>query len=116
MDAYSAVNSSPWTAETVTAGDPQKERSLRRYCGHAIGQSVFLNGIAAYLAGPELWLYPIAGAVVEVAYMSWLYWSAVQRGRAATGGSSSFSESWNTGNDGLHAIIPLVARPKPTDG
>jgi hypothetical protein len=112
MDVYSAVNSSPWTAETVTAGDPSKEKSLRRYCCHAIGQTIFINGVAAYLSGPKLWKYPVAGAFIETAYMTWLYWDAVQRGRKAEGEATSFSDSWQSGNDGLHSVIPMVARPK----
>lgn len=82
MDVYSAVNSSPWTAETVTGGDAAKESSLRRYCTHAIVQSAAINGLAAYTAGPGLWPFPIIGAVLETTYMSWLYWDAVKRGRA----------------------------------
>lgn len=102
MDVYSAVNSSPWTAETVTAGNPSKEASLRRYCLHAIAQTVILNGIAAGLSG-DLWPYIMAGAGLEVTYMSWLYWDAVKRGRVnASDGAqvynmpskSSFDSAW----------------------
>lgn len=82
MDVYSAVNSSPWTAETVTGGDPTKERSLKRYCTHAVVNTVLINGIAAALAGPGLWPYPLLGAALETGYMSWLYYDAVMRGRS----------------------------------
>ena len=84
MDVYSAVNSSPWTAETVIGGDSDKETSLKRYCTHAVLNTVLINGVAAYLAGPGLWPYPLVGAAIETAYMSWLYWNAVQRGRETT--------------------------------
>lgn len=83
MDVYSAVNSSPWTAETVSGGDPDKEASLKRYCAHAIGQTVLINGIAAGIAGDGLWPFVLAGAGLEVGYMTWLYWDAVKRGRAS---------------------------------
>ncbi len=91
MDVYSAVNSSPWTAETVSGGDPEKERSLRRYCAHAIGQTLLIDGIAAVLAGP-LWVWVVLGALIECLYMTWLYWDAVRRGRARK--ASSFGENW----------------------
>lgn len=81
MDVYSAVNSSPWTAETVTGGDAAKECSLRRYCTHAVVNTAVVNGAAAWLAGPGLWPFPIIGAAVEMGYMSWLYYDAVMRGR-----------------------------------
>ncbi len=81
LDAYSAVNSSPWTAETVTGGDPEKESSLQRYCMHAIGQTVFINGVAAIIAGDGLWPFVLFGSGLEVGYMSWLYYDAVKRGR-----------------------------------
>jgi hypothetical protein len=87
MDVYSAVNSSPWTAETVTGGDAVKEASLKRYCTHAIVNTLLMNGAAAYLAGPQLAIFPIAGAGLETAYMTWLYWDAVKRGRATKQGA-----------------------------
>lgn len=93
LDVYSAVNSSPWTAETVSGGDPEKEASLKRYCLHAIGQTVLIDGIAAYLAGPQ-WKFVAAGASLEVLYMSWLYWNAVQRGRAKN--ADSFDSNWGS--------------------
>lgn len=86
MDVYSAVNSSPWTAETVTGGDATKEASLKRYCTHAICQTVVLNGLAGIMAGPKLAFYPIFGATIETVYMTWLYWDAVKRGRASKQG------------------------------
>lgn len=91
MDVYSAVNSSPWTAETVTGGDPEKEASLRRYCLHAIGQVVMINGLAAILAG-ALWWAVVIGAILEVTYMTWLYYDAVCRGRAKK--ATTFAQSW----------------------
>jgi hypothetical protein len=93
MDVYSAVNSSPWTAETVSGGDPEKEASLRRYCAHAIGQTLLIDGIAAFLAGP-LWLFVVIGALLECAYMTWLYYDAVQRGRAKK--ATSFASNWDS--------------------
>lgn len=87
LDVYSAVNSSPWTAETVTGGDPVKESSLKRYCAHAIGQTIFIDGLAALMAGPGFWYYPVIGAVLEAGYMTWLYYDAVIRGRRTKQGA-----------------------------
>lgn len=87
MDVYSAVNSSPWTAETVTGGDPVKERSLRRYCTHAVVSTLLLNGLAAIVAGDGLWPYVLTGALLETGYMSFLYYDAVQRGRRTRQGA-----------------------------
>lgn len=87
MDVYSAVNSSPWTAETVSGGDPVKEKSLTRYCTHAIVQTLALNGIAAVIAGDGLWPYVLGGALLETGYMTWLYYDAVMRGRASKQGA-----------------------------
>lgn len=81
MDVYSAVNSSPWTAETVTGGNPVNEASLKRYCAHAVAQTIMIDGLAALIAGPGLAKYVVLGAGIEVTYMSWLYYDAVQRGR-----------------------------------
>ena len=91
LDVYSAVNSSPWTAENVTAGDPDKEKSLKRYCMHAIGQTIVIDGIAAILAN-GLWWVVVFGAAIETIYMTYLYWSAVKRGRKTKG--ANFDDSW----------------------
>jgi hypothetical protein len=92
LDVYSAVNSSPWTAENVTAGDPEKEQSLLRYCLHAAGQTVVLIGITAILAR-SLWWVAVLGGGLELGYMSYLYWDAVKRGRRKTG--MSFDGAWS---------------------
>lgn len=97
MDVYSAVNSSPWTAETVSGGDPDKEASLKRYCTHAICQTAIINGLAAFIAGDGLWPYVLLGAGAETIYMTWLYYDAVCRGRAAKSAGSeseSFEDTW----------------------
>ena len=96
MDVYSAVNSSPWTAENVTAGDPEKEKSLRRYCMHAIGNTIFIDGVAAFLAN-GLWWAVVLGALIQTIYMTWLYWDAVRRGRRSSG-ANSFEENWSGGS------------------
>jgi len=75
-DAYSAVNSSPWTAETV-GGDEKKAKSMREYCYHAVViTSVYAIG-GAMIA--ESW-WPIIGGGIAGIYMYWLYMRALKRG------------------------------------
>ena len=75
-DAYSAVNSSPWTAETV-GGDESKAKSMKEYCYHAIViTSVYAIGGAMI---SESW-WPIIGGGLAGVYMYWLYMRALKRG------------------------------------
>lgn len=87
LDAYSTLNSSPWTAESF-GGDPDKVRSLKEYVGHAMVYSTVYNVAAAVIAESP---WPVIGAVVNNTYLVWLYWRASRRG-AKTG-----SEGWGTG-------------------
>lgn len=76
LDAFSAVNSSPWTAETV-GGDEKKAASMREYMYHAaMITSVFSIG-GAMIA--ESW-WPIIGGFTALAYMLFLYQRALKRG------------------------------------
>ena len=76
LDAFSAVNSSPWTAETV-GGDEKKAGSMREYTYHAVGITVVFAVGAAVIA--ESW-WPIIGGFLAVTYMFWLYMRALKRG------------------------------------
>ena len=49
MDVFSAVNSSPWTAENF-GGDQAKSASVREYVWHGIGLTVFYIAGASILA------------------------------------------------------------------
>lgn len=80
VDVYSAVNSSPWTAEHFGASE-QDEKSLRKYVYHAIVQAAFFNLIAAVIAGTA---WPLLGMVLEDAYMYYLYHNAIQTSKAKT--------------------------------
>lgn len=86
FDAYSALNSSPWTAESF-GGDPEKEKSLKEYVNHALVITSFYGGASAIIA-ENIW--PIVGTLIADAYMYWLYKRAIMRARER--GSSS----WNT--------------------
>jgi hypothetical protein len=78
FDAYSALNSSPWTAESF-GGDPAKEKSLREYVNHAI---VITSGygIASALIARNVW--PVIGTFIADVYMYWLYMRAIRRAQA----------------------------------
>lgn len=75
-DAYSAVNSSPWTAETV-GGDEKKAHSMREYCYHAVVITTVYSLGGAMIA--ESW-WPIIGGGIAGLYMYWLYMRALKRG------------------------------------
>lgn len=78
LDAYSALNSSPWTAESF-GGDPEKEASMREYVWHAIAVTGLYSAAAAAISH-NLW--PIVGAIIADVYMYWLYDRAAKRARA----------------------------------
>jgi hypothetical protein len=79
LDAYSTLNSSPWTSENFGA-DETKAASSRRYVRHAI---VFSMGYAVVSATIAQSLWPIAGSVVANAYLWWLYEEALAKGAEA---------------------------------
>jgi hypothetical protein len=84
LDAFSALNSSPWTAESF-GGDPEKAKACREYVYHAIAVTSFY-GFAGSIIGHNWW--PIIGTVVANAYMYWLYMRAL--GRAQSRGSTTW--------------------------
>lgn len=85
MDVFSAVNSSPWTAENF-GGDQTKNASVREYVWHGVGLTVFYIVGASVLARNA---WPLVGGGITLAYMYWLYQRALERGAAR--GSASWS-------------------------
>lgn len=85
MDVFSAVNSSPWTAENF-GGDQAKNASVQEYVWHGVGLTVFYIVGASVLARSP---WPLIGGGITLAYMWWLYRRALDRGaaRASTGWS-----------------------------
>lgn len=79
LDAYSTLNSSPWTAENFGA-DPEKAKSCKEYVTHAVCFSLAYAAISAFIA--KSW-WPIVGAIVANAYLVWLYYRALGRGSVA---------------------------------
>jgi hypothetical protein len=83
LDAYSTLNSSPWTAESFGA-DERRARALKEYVGHAVVYSMAYATAAAFLArGKKATLAIITGAVATNVYLVILYMRASARGRAA---------------------------------
>lgn len=89
LDAYSTLNSSPWTAESF-GGDPAKVKSLREYVTHAAIYSTAYNVASASIAGSP---WPLYAAVVNNVYLIYLY------KRAAARGDKTGAQGWNSGND-----------------
>ena len=87
LDAYSTLNSSPWTSENFGA-DAHKAASSREYVRHAI---VFSLAYAVVSAGIAESAWPIVGSAVANVYLWWLYERALARGAEAG------SRSWANG-------------------
>lgn len=85
LNAYSSINSSPWTSESF-GGDPEKAASCKRYVLLADGASLGLGALGGWIAGN--W-WPFVGAVVVVAFMHTLY------ARALAKAAASGSQSWD---------------------
>jgi hypothetical protein len=88
FDAYSTLNSSPWTAESFGA-DEARAALLREYVRHAIVFSMaYAIAAAVIVIGDDdednnLAWYPIIGAGVANLYLAWLYRRASARGKTA---------------------------------
>jgi len=91
LDVYSALNSSPWTAQSFGA-DPEKRKACLEYVYHSIGVTAFY-AIAASLIAQNPW--PIIGMVIADTYMYWLYNRALNR--AQESGSQSWGDSGSSG-------------------
>jgi hypothetical protein len=87
LDVYSALNSSPWTAQSFGA-DPEKRRACMEYVYHSIGVTAFY-AIAASLIAQNPW--PVIGMTIADGYMYWLYKRALDRATAS--GSTSWGDS-----------------------
>ena len=95
MDVFSALNSSPWTAESF-AGDQAKRDACMEYVKHSLAVTAFYCFSAAILA-KNVW--PIIGWAIAAIYMYWLYTRALARGQAA--GSQGWADpGYNAGGGG----------------
>lgn len=87
LDAYSTLNSSPWTAENFGA-DPSKAKSCREYVRHAIVFSSVYAFASAFIA--RSW-WPLIGSAASNAYLYWLYERSLARGSLS--GSTGWGQS-----------------------
>lgn len=84
LNAYSSINSSPWTAESF-GGDPEKAESCKSYVLKADLATLGLSALGAMIAG-NLW--PLIGGIVVVVFMESLYRKALRK--AAENGSQGW--------------------------
>ena len=100
MDVYSALNSSPWTAESFGA-DPAKRAACLEYVYHGVGVTAFYCIGAAVLS--KNW-WPIIGGGITAGYMFWLYKRALSRAQAS--GSTAWGDEGGKGKGGNAAPQP----------
>jgi hypothetical protein len=79
LDAYSTLESSPWTAENFGA-DPVKAKSCREYMHHAVAFSMIYAAASSIMARKP---WPLIGAITANAYLIFLYERALNRGAVA---------------------------------
>lgn len=84
FNIFSAMNSSPWTAENFGA-DERKANSCKEYVMWSVAANSAL-GFGASVLAKSYW--PLVGTTVVSLFMIWIYWRALQRGMAAG------SEGW----------------------
>jgi hypothetical protein len=78
LDVYSALNSSPWTAESF-GGDPDKAKACKEYVYHSIAVTAFYGTVATFISRS---LWPLVGTAIANVYMWWLYHRALARAAA----------------------------------
>jgi hypothetical protein len=93
MDVYSALNSSPWTAQSFGA-DPEKRKACMEYVHHSLGVTLFYSASATVLA--RNW-WPMIGWSLASGYMYWLYQRALKR--AQDSGSTSWDGKGSSNGD-----------------
>jgi hypothetical protein len=79
FNIFSAMNSSPWTAENFGADD-RKAKSAQQYVWISIGANEALGVGASLLAGN--W-WPLIGTTLVSAFMYFIYQRALAKGMAA---------------------------------
>ena len=88
FNIFSAMNSSPWTAENFGA-DERKAKSCREYVAISAAANTAL-GVGASILGGSPW--PFVGTSLVTLFMWWLYRRALARGMAAG------STGWEAGD------------------
>jgi hypothetical protein len=78
FNIFSAVNSSPWTAENFGA-DEEKAKSCNQYVLVAVVANTGL-GVGASILAKNWW--PLVGTTIVSVFMWWLYRRALAKGMA----------------------------------
>jgi hypothetical protein len=78
FNIFSAMNSSPWTAENFGA-DERKAESCKQYVWISLAANTGLGVGASMLAGT--W-WPLVGTSAVSLFMWWIYWRALKKGMA----------------------------------
>lgn len=84
FNIFSAMNSSPWTAENFGA-DEKKAKSCKEYVMWASVANTGL-GVGASMLAKSWW--PLIGVTLVTGFMIWIYWRALKRGM------TSGSDGW----------------------
>lgn len=79
FNIFSAMNSSPWTAENFGA-DERKVQSAKEYVIIACAANEAL-GLGASMLAHNMW--PLVGTTVVSGFMVVIYWRALNRGKQA---------------------------------
>lgn len=79
FNIFSALTSSPWTAENFGA-DERKAKSTKEYVLISVAANEAL-GLGASLLGQTPW--PFVGTTLVSGFMWWIYWRALDRGKEA---------------------------------
>jgi hypothetical protein len=87
FNIFSAMNSSPWTAENFGA-DEQKAKSCKEYIVWACVANAGL-GVGASMLAASWW--PLVGVMLVNVFMIWIYWRALKRGMES--GSQGWAKS-----------------------
>ncbi len=75
MDVASALNSSPWTAESF-GGDKDKAASCREYVYWSLGFAGVFCVVSAVVSHA---IWPIVGFLIAAGFMYWIYDRALKR-------------------------------------
>lgn len=98
FNAYSAINSSPWTYENMS-GDKTKANSGSKYVWLANATALGIGGVSSVIA---MSFWPLAGALTVVVIMHSLYGLAIRSGRKE--GNTGWAGESSSSSSDFHAV------------
>jgi hypothetical protein len=99
FNAYSSINSSPWTYENMS-GDSERASSGSKYVWLANGAALVLGAFSSIIASSA---WPFVGAATVVVLMHSLYRHAM------TTGEEQGNTGWGTRSGGGHTVAPALS-------